>query len=85
MSTCARCGLPKGPASEQCAADYDDKYNPGDNRVACRDRELMNLRSLLRSVTGKLERALDLLDFDASGYSLAQGRAEIESVLELLS
>ena len=86
MSTCARCGceIPSGTGRNECGDVIHPDFR-ADVRVPCRDRELANLRSLLRSVTGKLERALDLLDFDANGYSLAQGRAEVESVLELLS
>jgi hypothetical protein len=52
--------------------------------IACRDRELANLRSLLRSVTGKLEEAHDMID-GVPGSDAEHSKRLIASVLEALS
>ncbi len=53
MSRCARCGAPFGVDTGDCQPlERQDTVA----QLACRDRELANLRALLRSVTGKLER-----------------------------
>jgi len=59
MSTCARCGLPEGDlnGTECCAYARDN----GPGTIACRDRELANLRSLLRSQTRRLEEAAEAI------------------------
>lgn len=80
MSTCARCGLELGNwmEADKCSAHQDDNSS---GVIDCRNRELANLRSLLRSVTGKLENALDdLEDGDAQGC-----RQKLTAVLEVLS
>ena len=78
MSTCSRCGLEQDAEeltlSGTCAL-------PPERIAACRERELANLRSLLRSVTGKLEEALGLIQEEFP----SQAAAAIESVLEVLS
>jgi hypothetical protein len=55
--------------------------------LACRDRELSNMRSLLRSVTGKLEEAATMLsDIDAATCGeVGEPLGLINSVLEILS
>ena len=91
MSRCARCGLEAkyygGP--EYCEA-YDDDGDISSNEpaiIACRDRELANLRSLLRSVTGKLEEAATrLAEVDVASCCEAPGVLGIvNDVLEALS
>lgn len=89
MSQCARCGLKAkyygGP--EYCEA-YDDDGDLSSNEpaiIACRDREIANLRSLLRSVTGKLEEALEHLSDAESSVEVAKAELAITSALEALS
>jgi hypothetical protein len=84
MSRCARCGL------EQEAGElshFGECALPRERQDACRDRELANLRSLLRSVTGNLERAAELLQSDTqiSIDEMRQAAREIDVVLEVLS
>lgn len=61
MSTCARCGRPVGDdGGDECAVSVSGDECEGalmPATIACRDRELANLHSLLRSVTGELEEA----------------------------
>ena len=82
MSACARCGLPcweigrSDIPSPTCSAHYG-----GTALVLCRDRELANLHSLLRSVTGKLEEAALDISQGTPGYALEK----INAVLEVLS
>jgi hypothetical protein len=66
MSTCARCGRQQsdiwpgtsGVNPAVCYVAVSKGTGEHDwTELACRDRELANLRSLLRSVTGKLEEA----------------------------
>lgn len=82
---CARCGLPcweigrSDIPSPTCSAHYG-----GTALVLCRDRELANLHSLLRSVTGKLEEAADDLA-SRNDDRLLRPLATINSVLEVLS
>ena len=83
MTTCARCGMQDCP--DAIAANGGEAVLPYDGLAAalgCRERELANLRSLLRSVTGKLEQAAEL-----THYNGAAGRIEalINQVLEALS
>ena len=92
MSKCARC------AAECEVEAYAGRF-PGsapaeawEAIVDCRDRELANLRSLLRSQTLKLERAVDYLQEaqqDATtahaSRSVARAEMEVTSVLEALS
>lgn len=81
MSTCARCG------SENCM-DIQGERTAATHLSAvlhCRDRELSNLRALLRSVTGKLESAREYLDGAVDRYAAEAAAAEIDSVLEVLS
>lgn len=76
MSTCARCGLPdeRDPLGD-CS---------GKGALACRTRELSNLHSLLRSVTGHLEEAADDLA-SRNDDRLLHPLALVNGVLELLS
>lgn len=81
MNTCVRCG------SKECAAGPPA---PGLGSTAmhiieCRDRELANLRSLLRSVTGRLENALEHLSDAESSVHVAKAEQGITAVLEILS
>lgn len=77
MNTCARCG--SADCDVETRDDCDDQK--ASDRVACRDRELANLRSLLRSVTRQLENALEcILDDRPSSAS-----DDIRAVLEALS
>lgn len=68
LSSCARCGLPFGEQPNHCG-DYTGGDSPDSKtmrrmeaRVSCRDREIGNLRALLRGGTRKLERAMEQLD-----------------------
>lgn len=56
--TCTRCGLPVGKLPSECGVGAAWKSDEAESCavIECRDRELSNLRALLRSVTGKLER-----------------------------
>lgn len=78
MSTCARCGEPYSI----CAVSADPEATHLE-QLKCARRELANLRSLLRSVTGNLEEAHQSLD----GADRNQWEAQmlIASVLEALS
>jgi hypothetical protein len=81
-STCARCGL------EADAADltpFGVCAGPAVAQFMCRDRELLALRSLLRSVTGKLENAREHLDGPTDALQMFKAAAEVDAVLELLS
>jgi len=86
MTICARCGLPDGSLYGNTPAVCTVKFTAGtgdaeSSIIACRDLELMNLRSLLRSVTGKLEEAAEEC---ANGEPRIAGGI-IASVLEILS
>lgn len=68
LSTCARCGLPFGEEPNHCG-DYTGSDPPDaklmrrmEARVSCRDREIGNIRALLRGGTRKLERVMENLD-----------------------
>lgn len=77
MSTCANCGAEMGKASvisTQCL-----------EQLPCARRELANLRSLLRSVTGKLEEVAELLDPPHEPHCASAARELVVSVLEVLS
>ena len=80
MSTCARCGL---------SADAGDLTVSGvcpggaAEQLECARRELANLRSLLRSVTGKLEDALEELGQDE--HPNVRASRLIDSALEAIS
>lgn len=87
MSRCARCGLPnEGPDISPFGRCYSGLGSDrGD--LECSRRELANLRSLLRSVTGNLERAADLLSGDTR-ITIDDMRAaarEVDTALEALS
>jgi len=78
MTRCVRCGL------EQDAGELTQRGEcalPQERRMACRDREISNLRSLLRSVTIKLEKAAQEVD---DGYNKTALEL-IQQVLETLS
>jgi hypothetical protein len=83
-ATCARCGANWGVDTDDCEpVEGQDAIA----QLACRDRELANLHSLLRSVTGKLEAAAELLALDTK-ITIDEMRAaarEIDTVLEALS
>jgi hypothetical protein len=83
--TCARCGQALGEwmEADKCSAHQDDNSS---GVIDCRNRELANLRSLLRSVTGKLEKAGDLLTQPSLSLTDQQSALElVESVMEVLS
>lgn len=83
-TTCARCGL--RPATESGTGDACfGRLGSDSGDLKCRDRELANLRSLLRSVTGKLEEALEALEAQAQTESALRAYGLIDSVLEVLS
>lgn len=82
MSTCARCGLEQ-PEDEltmsgNCAL-------PPERIEACRQREMSNLRSLLRSVTAKLEEAAELLEPPNGAGYVNSARQLVVEVLEVLA
>jgi hypothetical protein len=84
VTTCARCGRPEcgvATAGDEC----EGALLPA--TVECREAELANLHSLLRSVTGKLEEALELIDAEAYPADIGMDRVKalIDSVLEILS
>lgn len=63
---CSRCGLPFGDEPNRCRdytgtreADWDGRLQA---RIECRDRELGNVRALLRGSTLRLERCRDMID-----------------------
>lgn len=62
-ASCGRCGLPLGNEPGHCG-DYDDGSHvvPLQQRVECRDRELSNLRALLRMQVRRVERVMEELD-----------------------
>jgi hypothetical protein len=86
VSTCARCGL------EKCDRHVREQQGLEPSAflsLPCRDRELAALRSLLRSVTGKLEEAREVMGEDGRAF-LALAEKDriaglIDSVLEVLS
>ncbi len=83
-TTCSRCGLPVGIEPGQCgngAEGHSATVWEQVAIVACRDRQIAAQASLLRSVTGKLEEALEALD----AYSPLRAAALIDSVLEAIS
>jgi len=87
MSTCARCGLQLGMESVNCG-DWDggEDFHISErlrltNRVDCRDRQIAAQAALLRSVTGKLEKASQYCE---DGMALT-AKAQIDAVLEALS
>lgn len=82
MSTCSRCGA----ADCKSYIRAQKGFEPSALLILpCRDRELANLRSLLRSVTGKLENALEHLSDAESSVSVAKAEGAISAVLEVLS
>lgn len=83
MSTCARCGMEQGEwmDADKCSA-HQDENDVG--VIDCRNRELTNLHSLLRSVTGKLEEAHGcLFDIDDPAAAIT-ARNLINQVLDVL-
>jgi len=55
-------------------------------KLRCRERELSNVRALLRSVTRRLEFASEFLsEHHYDPPQTAKARAEVDAVLELLS
>jgi hypothetical protein len=83
VKRCSRCGLPsEGPDITGVGRCYA-RLGSDSGDLGCRDRELANLRSLLRSVTGQLERAHDWLTIEPTNSK--EAAAEIEAVLEVLS
>lgn len=64
LSTCARCGLLFGQEPNHCG-DYTGDGSTDARlaaRISCRDRELGNVRALLRGGTRKLEKIMETLD-----------------------
>jgi hypothetical protein len=83
MSRCARCGLPTRNYNE-CADNDGHCYahvEADSEIIACRDRQIANQASLLRSVTIKLEKAAQEVD---DGYNKT-ALGLISEVLETLS
>jgi hypothetical protein len=85
-ATCARCGRQEcgvAEAGDECEGALLPAI------VECREAELLALRSLLRSVTGKLEEARELMGEDGRApLDIAEKdriAALIDSVLEVLS
>lgn len=65
LSSCSRCGLPFGHQPNHCGDFTGGDIFPGGSladRVACRDRELGNVRALLRGSTRQLERIMQSLN-----------------------
>lgn len=92
--TCARCGrsLVSGLSKTECG-DMTHPDFRAEPQVECRDRQLSNLHMLLRSVTGKLEKAHDRIEHLTTlevGPRSANGELEtllreLDDVLEALS
>lgn len=84
MTRCSRCGLELGEwtDSTKCSAHEEDNSS---GVIDCRNRELANLRSLLRSVTGKLEEAGEALSPPDDPAGAITARQLIDEVLEALS
>lgn len=77
--TCARCGHRPDVEGKDCNSDASAKLH-------CRDRQLANLHSLLRSVTRRLEFASEFLsEHHYDPLETAKARTEIDAVLEILS
>jgi hypothetical protein len=72
--------MSSGGTGHMLAGDADDV-------IRCRDRELANLRSLLRSQTRKLEQVAEWLDAPIvqASAELMRAKALVDSVLEALS
>ena len=87
MSKCARCGCLVGVWPDDALSIKHCLAENGNNSdvIDCRNRELANLRSLLRSQTRKLEEAMGELDDIDDPYSTQRARMLIDSVLETLS
>lgn len=94
MSTCARCGRQQSSAwpgtsgvnPSVCYVAVSKGTGEHDwVALTCRDRELRNLHSLLRSVTGKLEEALEDLAPGHNDREVSRARLLIDQVLEALS
>lgn len=68
LSSCARCGLPFGEQPNHCGDFTGAAIGPRSStrrveaRVSCRDREIGNLRALLRGGTRKIEKVMEQLD-----------------------
>jgi hypothetical protein len=91
MTTCAKCGLPKGTTlaavgGKACAdGDMSSLGDDGDAAIECLERQLSNQSALLRSVTLDLENAGNLLDPGATPAEVATAREMVAAVLERLS
>jgi hypothetical protein len=80
----------RGKACEDCdSTECSVAIAVGDDEPIaysqCLERQLMNQSSLLRSVTGKLEEARELLDGQTEARNMFAAAALIDSVLEVLS
>jgi hypothetical protein len=80
MSACARCG------SDDCSAGppAPGLASTAMHIIECRDRQIAAQAALLRSVTGKLEEAHDMID-GVPGSDSEHAKKLIASVLEALS
>ena len=93
MSTCARCGGEmRGTDTAECGgADMLDCCEQAHRQADCRQLELSNLRSLLRSATRRLENARELVsqipgpDQANNYYTQDQALHELDAVLEILA
>jgi hypothetical protein len=81
MTRCVRCGLEQAEHwtdTGRCSAHLPDNDS---GVIDCRNRELTNLHSLLRSVTGQLEQASQR----CADCQPITAKMVIDSVLEALS
>jgi hypothetical protein len=85
VSTCSKCNANLANGAHTECADEDTPYSEAGAYQDCLERQLSNLRSLLRSVTGKLESAREYLDGAVDRYAAEAAAAEIDAVLEVLS
>lgn len=81
MTTCSKCGVRLTDERYLECADEDTEFSGGAAYTACLERQLANLRSLLRSVTEKLEAAAELNEANELEASLSY----IQKALEMLA
>jgi hypothetical protein len=83
MSMCARCGTPlREERFKECTDDSHDSESAAYANEACLERQLSNLRALLRAQTLKLEEVAEEVRDGSSRDRLAR---LIGEVLEALS
>lgn len=84
MSKCSKCGNALSDERYVECADEDTQFSEGACYQSCIERQLSSLRSLLRSVTLKLEEAHDMIN-GVPGSDAEHSKVLIASVLEALS